>query len=927
MLDGPEITFVFTDIAGSSSIWEHHPEAMPAAIAVHDSIVRRGVDENGGEIFSASGDGFCAAFLDARAAVNCAVAVQLEMRRADWPADTGPLSVRVALHTGEARRQDGNYLGPALNRCARILSTAHGGQILVSERTAEMLYDALPEPLALKDLGECQLRDLIRPENPHQVLHPDLPADFGPLRGLDAFPNNLPVQPTSFVGRVQELQEISGLLRSTHLLTLTGAGGVGKSRLSVQVGADLLHEFPDGVWFAELAPLSDPALVAHALQCVLGLPEGPERVPVRSLIRHLRPRRLLLIVDNCEHLVEGIAPLAVELLRSCPNLFLLATSREPLEIPGEVVWRVPPLRVPQLAWDEIDHSGAMDAMVSCEAPQLLAERLRAQRSSVAVTATEAVAVVQICQRLDGIPLALELVAPWARTIPLGEIAERLDNQLGFLNRGSRTAEARQKTLRGALDWSYDMLTAPERALLRRLSVFAGGWTLEAAEAVTSDPPETVGLIGRDEVLGLLGELISRSLVEVDPCRDNMRYGLLEPIRQYAVEKLAEEGEADELRRRHRDHYLAMAEVTWATCSSADVGEALMRMQPELANLRAVMERCIAAGDAEEAARTGLAAYWHWYGCYPHGQMGQWASRIVGGLRARSQSLRTRMILASAHLATMRGDRSKSTALAREALELGQATGDGLAIGYAQLILGVDAWRSGDLAEAEQLLGESLKRGMSLGDYFCTIYSLNTLGNVLVYQGRFPEGEARHREALRHAQRHHDPRCIAWAYLDLGFIARCTGDHERASELYQQGMELAQPKERMVIAYAHNMMADLARLRGDLATAMSHISLGLPLFRQLEDKPEIATSLEIVAKGSATLDECRPAARLCGCAAALRENCGAPIPAILRGEWDRCVDTIRSKIGEETLQSEWEGGHAMNSKDAIAYALDVACKRH
>ncbi|NSW58624.1 MAG: tetratricopeptide repeat protein [Armatimonadetes bacterium] len=933
MLDGPEITFLFTDIEGSSSMWEHHPAEMPAAIALHDAIIRRAVAHCGGEIFSASGDGFCAAFAGAGDAVRCAVMAQLEIRRARWPTGIGGLAVRIALHTGEAWCQNGGYLGPPLNRCSRILATAHGGQILVSERTACAVNGALPPDVALKDLGECQLRDLIHPEHPYQVLHPDLPADFGPLRGLDAFPNNLPIQPTSFVGRVQELREISGLLRNNRLLTLTGAGGVGKSRLAAQVGADLLHEFPDGVWLAELAPLTDAAEIPEALQFLLSLHDAPGGPTLRAIVQHLRPRRTLLILDNCEHIIEGVASLVVELLRSCPNLVLLATSREPLDVPGEIVWRVSPLRVPHLPWDEIDEHGALEAMASCEATQLLAERLWAQTSAAGVHATDAVAVVHICQRLDGIPLALELVAPWARTIPLCEIAERLDNQLSFLNRGPRTADARQKTLRGAMDWSYDLLSEQERALLRRLSVFSGGWTLEAAEFVTSDPDVIRGLIKRDEVLGLLGELVSRSLVEVDPCRDNMRYGLLEPVRQYAAERLEEAGEADDLRRRHRDYYLALAETTGCMPlettadrpPEVDIGEAVVKLQPETANLRSALEWSLSVGDYDGAARTGTAGYWQWYGWYPYGLVGGWASRILVGLKERSLFLKTRMLLASAHLAVMRGDRSNAEKRAYQALETADMIGDRLGKGYALLALGVQAWRGGNYVEAEELLRHSLEHGTSLGDYFCTIYSLNTLGNVYVYQGRYSEGEARHREALRYAQQHHDPRCIAWAYLDLGLIARCTGDYGRADELYKQGMDIAKPKERMVIAYAHNMMADLARLRGDPTGAMDHVAQALRIFRHLEDAPEIATALETAAKTCTSLGEPAKAARLCGAAAALRESCGAPIPPILRAEWDECIAAVRGTMGDDAFTREWEQGNTMDTRAAIAYALGIASR--
>jgi predicted ATPase len=419
----------------------------------------------------------------------------------------------MGIHLGEVERQGAHYFGAPLYRCARLTATAHGGQTVLSGPAADLVRDALPAGAALRDLGEHRLKDLAAPERIAQLGHPDLPADFPPLRTLDARPHNLPLQVTGFVGRERELGEVTRLLAAERLVTLTGPGGTGKTRIALQVAADVLDAYPGGVWLAELAALADPALVPQAVAAAVGVREEPGRPLLATLTDALRPKRLLLVLDNCEHLVEACARLAEAVLRAGPGVTLLATSREPLGIAGEVTWPVPPLRVP--APETVERLVATGADLATAPAEFEAVRLFAARATAAapafrLSAATARTVAEVCRRLDGLPLAIELAAARLRVLPVGQVLARLEDRFRLLTGGHRTALPRQQTLRAAVDWSYDLLTVHERALFNRLSVFAGGWTLEAAEAVCAGEG-----IAADGVLELLSRLVDRSLVVVD----------------------------------------------------------------------------------------------------------------------------------------------------------------------------------------------------------------------------------------------------------------------------------------------------------------------------------------------------------------------------------------------------------------------------
>lgn len=477
------VTFLFTDVEGSTKLWEEAPEQMRLAVARHDEIASQVIEEGGGRLVKSrcEGDSIFAVFPLATDAIATACKLQVAFRKEDWPQKT-PLKVRMSLHTGEAQEREEDYFGSAVNRTARLRAIAHGGQIVISLTTEELVRDTLRDGIGLRDLGSHRLKDLQRPEQVFQVLHPELPEDFPSLRSLDSMPNNLPQQVTSFIGREKEIADVLGLFKTTRLLTLTGSGGAGKTRLAMQVAADVLDDYDDGVWLVELAALTDPALVPQAVAQAMGVREEPGRAILATLSDYLKPKQVLVLLDNCEHVLGACAQLCDHLLRQCPNLYFLATSREGLNIAGETTYRVPSLSLPDARVKPIP-----EVLGQYEAVRLFIERAQAAQPGFEVNDQNAPALAQLVTRLDGIPLAIELAAARVKALSVDQINQRLDDRFRLLTGGSRTALPRQQTLRALIDWSYDLLTPQEQTLLRRLSVFAGGWTLEAAEAVCSDP--------------------------------------------------------------------------------------------------------------------------------------------------------------------------------------------------------------------------------------------------------------------------------------------------------------------------------------------------------------------------------------------------------------------------------------------------------
>jgi predicted ATPase/class 3 adenylate cyclase len=539
------VTFVFTDIEGSTRRWESVPDAMARSLALHDQMLRAAFSHHGGVVVSTMGDGMAVAFASATGAVGAVLEAQRALLAARWPDQTGVLQVRMGLHTDEAVLRDGEYANRPLNRCARLMAAAHGGQILLSGTTAALVRSELPDGATLIDLGEHRLRDLASRMRIFQLAHPGLPREFPALRLLDAVAGNLPVPVSSFIGRERELEQAAAALDGARVVTLTGPGGVGKTRLALRVAGQVVPRFADGAWLCELAPVRDPAGVDDAVAAVFSLTARAGQSTREALVELLRSKQLLLVVDNCEHLLEGAAALAAVLARSCERLVILATSREGLGVEGEQLIPVPSLEVPGADAD-------LEATTQAEAVRLFADRAAAVKPGFAVTAGNAVAVAAVVRRLDGVALAVELAAARVPAMTPAELARRLERSFAVLAGGPRGAAARHQTLRATIDWSFQLLSGPEQVLLARLAVFAGGATLEAAEAVCGGEGIDPGA-----VFELLAGLVARSLVVAEEKGPGTRYRLLETIRQYGEERLNEGGETERWRARHAGYYAGL----------------------------------------------------------------------------------------------------------------------------------------------------------------------------------------------------------------------------------------------------------------------------------------------------------------------------------------------------------------------------------
>jgi predicted ATPase/class 3 adenylate cyclase/DNA-binding CsgD family transcriptional regulator len=719
------VTLVLADVEGSTRTWEQNPDDMGRAIARMNETVDEVVARHDGvrPVEQGEGDSFVAAFSRASDAISCA----LDLQRRVEDDEAAPLRLRVGVHTGEVQlRGGGNYVGPAFNRAARLRDAAHGGQIIVSQAAYELVRDRLPGSVTAKDLGSHRLRDLGRPEHVFQLVHPDLPVRFPPLRTLDHVPNNLPVYLTSFVGREPELAVLRKLLAEIRMLTLTGAGGCGKTRLALELAARRLEDHPDGVWFVDLAKIVHAKAVPAAVAAAIGVREQQGRRLTDVLVDHLADHAVLLVIDNCEHVVGGAAELVEQLLVACPALTVVATSREALGVPGETASRVPSLSVPH------DHQPArLDALGQFEAVELFIERARNARPNFVVTNETAPAVAAVCQRLDGIPLAIELAAARARVLSPQQILDGLGDRFRLLTGGARTAVARQQTLRASVDWSYELLTEAERQALAHASVFAGGFTLEAAEAVIGAPP-----IDRLAVLDLLQSLVDKSLLLVEDVRGSARYRMLETIRQYASERLAASQEDPSVRNRHLDFYVALAERAEPRFEGAEQEEWAELLEVDRHNVRAAFDWAHTGGNADGALRIVAALFWFWI---IRGRLGEgWrlCRRALQLREAASEQVRARALAAICHVGWFRIDLTVAP-LSTEAVEVARRCGDRRSEGRA--LYHAAWWGMGtDRDRASADLQESIAIARELDDRWSLAMSLTQAGTLLANDGRAVE---------------------------------------------------------------------------------------------------------------------------------------------------------------------------------------------
>ncbi len=872
------ITFLFTDIEGSTRLWEQDPERMRAALARHDLLMRQAIERHGGVVFKTVGDAFCAAFSHAPDAAAAALDAQAELNSDAWEAPER-LRVRMGLHSGIAEQRDQDYFGPPLNRVARLLSTGYGQQILLSEAASQLVKDQIKPPVTLRFLGRYRLKDLLAPEQIWQLCHPALDQDFPPLKTLDFLPTNLPQQVTSFIGREHEMAEIKRLLTSSRLLTLTGSGGTGKTRISLQVGADLLDAYKDGVWLSELAPLTDPALVVQTVASDLGVREEPGRPLIQTLAENLRNKHLLLILDNCEHVLPTVDELADTLIRQGTRLQILASSREPLNIRGEQIYRIPSLSLPDLSQPVLPES-----LLDFEATQLFVERARAVSFSFAPSEANASAVAAICRRLDGIPLAIELAAARVRSLAVEEIYDRLDNCFRILTGGSRTALPRQQTLRALVDWSHELLNDREKSLLARLAVFSGGWTLAAAEEVCSDGSPEAEYLEDWEILDLLTALADKSLIVYEPANEGEgRYLMLETVRQYAAEKLRDAGVEAFVRARHCRCFLGFAERAEPEFLKSDQARWIELVEADHDNLRGALEfshQDATLGDVELRLTGVLWRFWFFSSYLKEGRE-QIARAVERPEEANQTAARAKSLIGLGVIAYFQGDLAAAHSACLLSLEHARRVGDTWAEGVALIIIGVLANYEGDIDTARQNFEASLALAQKEHDLWLEAIALADLGFVALQEGRYPEAAGLCEKSLALARAVGEKWCIFNSLYSLGLIRIVGGDLGTARELFKEAMSIS---------------------------------------RELGHRISVAHCMDGLAGAWGAQGDVERAALLFGAAAAWREKIGAAVPYAFRFGYDRNIGAVREALGEDRFNVKWSEGQLMTFEQAIEFAL-------
>ena len=904
------ITFLFTDIEGSTRLWERSSEAMQPALARHDEILRDAIEGNGGYVFKTVGDAFCASFPTAPDALGAALTVQRTLLVEEWVKDIGSLKVRMALHTGAADERGGDYFGPPVNRVARLLSSGHGEQVLLSQAVQELVRGDLPAGVDLRDLGAHRLKDLFRPERVFQLVAPGLPSEFPPLRTLERRPNNLPLQPTALVGREREVGEVVERLRveEVRLLTLTGPGGTGKTRLALQAGADLLEEFEDGVFFVALAVITDPELVPSTIADSLGVRESAGQPLVESLKSYLRDKRLLLILDNFEQVLEG-APLMGELLGACPKLKVLATSRIPLRLYGEQEYSVPPLTLP-----DPRVLPPLEVLTQYEAVRLFVERARAVKADFTVTNESAPAVAEICARLDGLPLAIELAGARMRTLPPQKILERLSNRLKLLKGGPRDLPTRQQTLRGAIDWSHDLLTEEEKRLFARLSVFAGGRTLEAIENICDPEGDLDALEGIDSLVG-------KSLLrQEEGPRGDPRFYMLETIHEYAREKLEESGEARQIKREHAEYFLALAEEAEPELKGPNQLDWLERLEVEHDNIRAALSWSLGGVDADLGLRLAGALwwFWQWWGHLSEGR--RWLEEALAGKRSGSVA-RAKALLGLGFLTTAQGDFERAVEPLEESVALYRDLGDDVGTAHALTSLGYTTDFRGDPQRAQTFNEEALTLSRRMGDSWSVGFALNAVARAAYGLGDRAKAEALWEESLALAHSTGDAWSISWALRDLGWLALVEGDFERASGIYEETLEIdrkLREKNGEAMSLVNRAWAVLHR--GDHGRARALFGEALELSREMGAMGVLAECLEGMAGVAAAREDAERTALLWGAAQALREEIAALVPDTELPLHEPYRAFARSRLDGAAFRAVFEKGRNMAPQEAIAYAL-------
>jgi predicted ATPase/class 3 adenylate cyclase len=917
------VTLIFTDIEGSTRLLQSVGEKYGELLSLQREILREVFLGRQGVGVDTQGDAFFYAFPRARDAVLAAVEAQDAIAGQEWPAGA-EVRIRMGLHTGESLElgREG-YVGMDVHRAARIAHAGHGGQILLSASTAAIIKPDLADDLLLLDLGEHRLKDLRHPLHLFQIQSKRQPSKFPPLRSLDQALNNLPHQLTTFIGRGREITEVEEMVISNRLVTLTGAGGCGKTRLALRVAENLTGEFEDGAWLVKLDALADASLVPQAVATIFGVQESPGWSLIDLLSENIKHRNVLMVLDNCEQVVAACAHLAETLLQKCPGLKILCTSREALGVAGEIVWTVPPLSLPEEGPDEnpLPVYEGQGVSGQSEAVQLFVDRAASMLPEFTLTNENVASIADICRRLDGIALAIELAAARVRTLSAQQIAQRLDDRFHLLVGGSRTAEPRQQTLAATLDWSYALLSEPERKVFQRLSSFSGGCTLEAAEAICAGKG-----VHSAEVLDLLSQLVEKSLVVVDqPIEGDTRYRLIETIRRYAGEKSLESGEADDTRDRHLGYFIEWTEMALPHLTRPDQFVWINRMEAEHDNIRAALEWSqIVAGGAEAGLRlaSALGPFWKLRSYYTEGRRRLSAVLAREGAEERTV-LRARVLHHASSLAFFQSDYSATRTLAEEGLAIARENGDPgrLEAANALEILAEVALETGDYSTPTRLFEEALAIYREIGDLAGIGDTLKMLGWGAMRTGDYELAEGFLDEGLIFCRRSGDVRQITSALAGLGELALRRGKLQRADEFLRESLALSRRSgEKWSIAIVLGSLGWIALRGQDYGEMRSLLGESLEVRMETGDRGGIAWCLEKLGEANYEQSHFQQSAMIFGAASALRASVGSSIDATDRPDYERTIRGLQTAIGDQAFQVAWEAGVALTLEQAVDLAL-------
>lgn len=916
------VTFLFTDIEGSTHLWESYPEAMNAASLQHDNLVREIIAKNGGQVVKGTGDGFHAVFSSASDAVKAALAGQDSIQKADWGLPEA-MGVRMGLHSGEAQLRDGDYYGTAVNRASRLMGAGSGGQVLLSDVTAKLIRESLPVGSELVDLGEYSLRDLAVPERVFQLNGAGLLAEFPGLKTRGSSRNNLPESLTSFVGRESESEEVAKMLGATRLLTLIGVGGTGKTRLMLHTARNQVNQFRHGVWLVELAALTDPEQIPGQVASALNLREVPGRSLQDVLVDYLRRKQTLLLLDNCEHLIGACARLAQVLLNDCPQLTILATSREGLGIGGEAIYQVPSLSIPASNGDL-----KISELTGYESIRLFVERAQTVSPGFQLTPENGEAIVQVCQRLDGIPLAIELAAVRVRMLSPEQIATRLKDHFQLLTGGSRTALPRQQTLQALIDWSWDLLDDQERTVLRRLAVFSGGWNLEAAEAIVSSPEEA-GL----DVLEELFNLVNKSVVIVEQTPGGeSRYHLLETIRQYSRERLIEANEITQARVRHAEYYSRMVSETREHLIVEGDLEWLDLLDTDYSNIRAALEWNLEHQPfAALKLLQGIQQYFVLRSMIKEGL--SWSEQVfrvvlkqlptLDGEQLNEQRARLAIVRGwQTMLSTMQGGNQKWVLIAEEAVDLARQSQDENALCICLGIAGFVSIYVNELEQAGQYARESRAICTRVSNREGIGFSLRVLAMVAMYVDKDLAEENIYLEELRQWYQTFPQQWLKGSFmLGQGQIALRQGQYSAAISYYEESIDIYE-------AYGDNYFANMARSDigharrnlGELDKAIELYSETILNWQDYGNRGAVANQLECFAFIAIEKEQWDRAAELLGAANTLREAADSPMLIFEQMEYDKYITRLKEQMEDYRFEEAWETGTQMGMEDAVTYAL-------